>query len=387
MSLAGLLPVIAEDPQLQHALSQGDTDADLIAPPALRPFAGRALAAARQRTPVVLAVTATGREAEDLAARCGRCCPPDAVAVLPGLGDAAARAALAARRHGRPAAGRAAPAGPPERRRPGRAARCGSWWSPGPRRCCSRRCPGSATWSRSRCAAGETPDLDRRRPTGWPQPATPAPTWSSKRGEFAVRGGILDVFPPTEEHPLRVEFWGDEVEEIRYFTVADQRSLRGRRARAVGAAVPRAAADRRRSGRGPRSCRASTPSWPSCSTRSADGNAVEGMEALAPVLVDELELVLHDHAAGAHVVLCDPERVRTRAADLVRTIRGVPRGVLGGAAAGGAGAGRPRRGLASGRSPTCGARPSDSGLPWWTSRRSTAGRTGRRGHRPVAMLG
>jgi len=40
-----------------------------------------------------------------------------------------------------------------------------------------------------------------------------------------VRGGILDVFPPTEEHPLRVEFWGDEVEEIRYFKVADQRSL------------------------------------------------------------------------------------------------------------------------------------------------------------------
>ena len=38
-----------------------------------------------------------------------------------------------------------------------------------------------------------------------------------QRGEFAVRGGIVDVFPPTEEHPLRVEFWGDEVEEIRAF--------------------------------------------------------------------------------------------------------------------------------------------------------------------------
>ena len=47
----------------------------------------------------------------------------------------------------------------------------------------------------------------------------------TKRGEFAVRGGILDVFPPTDEHPLRVELWGDTVEEIRYFTVADQRSL------------------------------------------------------------------------------------------------------------------------------------------------------------------
>ena len=46
-----------------------------------------------------------------------------------------------------------------------------------------------------------------------------------KRGDLAVRGGILDVFPPTEEHPLRVDFFGDEVEEIRYFKVADQRSM------------------------------------------------------------------------------------------------------------------------------------------------------------------
>src|SRR5690606_12939564 len=46
-----------------------------------------------------------------------------------------------------------------------------------------------------------------------------------RRGEFAVRGGILDVFPPTDDHPLRVEFWGDQVEEIRWFAVADQRSL------------------------------------------------------------------------------------------------------------------------------------------------------------------
>ncbi len=46
-----------------------------------------------------------------------------------------------------------------------------------------------------------------------------------KRGEFAVRGGILDVFPPTAEHPVRVEFWGDEVSEMRMFAVADQRSI------------------------------------------------------------------------------------------------------------------------------------------------------------------
>src|SRR6202045_2040770 len=46
-----------------------------------------------------------------------------------------------------------------------------------------------------------------------------------RRGEFAVRGGILDVFPPTAEHPVRVEFWGDEVSEMRMFSVADQRSI------------------------------------------------------------------------------------------------------------------------------------------------------------------
>src|SRR3546814_844875 len=46
-----------------------------------------------------------------------------------------------------------------------------------------------------------------------------------KRGEFAVRGGILDLFSPTADHPVRIEFWGDEVSELRYFSVADQRSL------------------------------------------------------------------------------------------------------------------------------------------------------------------
>jgi transcription-repair coupling factor (superfamily II helicase) len=50
----------------------------------------------------------------------------------------------------------------------------------------------------------------------------------SRRGEFAVRGGILDVFPPVADHPFRVEFFGDEVDQIRAFSVADQRSLPGR---------------------------------------------------------------------------------------------------------------------------------------------------------------
>ncbi len=46
----------------------------------------------------------------------------------------------------------------------------------------------------------------------------------TRRGEFAVRGGILDVFPPTADHPVRVDFFGDEIEAIKAFSVADQRT-------------------------------------------------------------------------------------------------------------------------------------------------------------------
>ena len=43
-------------------------------------------------------------------------------------------------------------------------------------------------------------------------------------GEFALRGGILDVYPPEADRPLRIEFFGDEVETIRKFDPATQRS-------------------------------------------------------------------------------------------------------------------------------------------------------------------
>ena len=88
--------------------------------------------------------------------------------------------------------------------------------------CCSRSSPGSATWSRSGCAEGDDADpedvIARLVEIGYARVEM-----VTKRGELAVRGGLLDVFPPTEEHPLRIEFFGDTVEEIRVFKVADQR--------------------------------------------------------------------------------------------------------------------------------------------------------------------
>ena len=140
-----------------------------------------------------------------------------------------------------------------------------------------------------------------------------------QRGDFAVRGGILDVFPPTEEHPLRVEFWGDEVEEIRYFRVADQRSIELAEHGLWAPPCRELLLTDDVQARARRSCSASTRSSAELLDPISRGEAVEGMEALAPVLVDRLQLVLHELPAGTHVVLTDPERIRTRAADLVRT--------------------------------------------------------------------
>ncbi|WP_088184613.1 transcription-repair coupling factor [Sphingobium sp. Z007] len=45
------------------------------------------------------------------------------------------------------------------------------------------------------------------------------------RGEFAIRGGIVDLFPGGEEQPLRLDFFGDEIETVRRFDAADQRTI------------------------------------------------------------------------------------------------------------------------------------------------------------------
>src|SRR5262249_6538601 len=53
--------------------------------------------------------------------------------------------------------------------------------------------------------------------------------------------------------------------------------------------------------------------------KMAEGHAVEGMESLAPVLVDDMELLVDLLPSDAVVLVCDPERVRARAPDLVAT--------------------------------------------------------------------
>lgn len=142
-----------------------------------------------------------------------------------------------------------------------------------------------------------------------------------RRGEFAVRGGIIDVFPPTEEHPLRVDFFGDTIEEIRPFSVADQRSgdlLLSEVTASPCRELLLTDAVRARAAR-----HAGNPELPAglveLFERIAEGHAVDGMEALAPALVDGMELLVDVLAPGTRVVLSDPERVRARALELHAT--------------------------------------------------------------------
>jgi transcription-repair coupling factor (superfamily II helicase) len=151
-----------------------------------------------------------------------------------------------------------------------------------------------------------------------------------RRGEFAVRGGILDVFPPTAEHPVRVEFWGDEVSEIRMFAVADQRSIPDIDPGTVIAVPCRevlmAPEVRERATK----LAAEHPPYengvpgsvPDLLAKLAEGIPVDGMEALLPLLrPGELSSLTEHLPDTTPVLVCDPEKVRTRAADLIKTGR------------------------------------------------------------------
>ena len=79
-------------------------------------------------------------------------------------------------------------------------------------------------------AASRSPAATSRASTRWPKrsspPATTGSTGSRSAGQIAVRGGLVDVFPTTGREPLRIEFFGDEIESIRAFSPFTQRALR-----------------------------------------------------------------------------------------------------------------------------------------------------------------
>ncbi len=368
MTLSGLLPVIADDPDLRraldHAVEVPALGGDLIAPTALRPLLVTTLAntgPAGGGDEVTLAVTATAREAEYLAVALSSLLGPDVVGYFPSWEtlpherlsprpDTSGQRLAVLRRlaHPDPSDPRSGPLRvltTPVR----------SLLQPMVR--------GLGELVPVKLAAGESASLEdtvsQLVGIGYARVDL-----VERRGELAVRGGLLDVFPPTEEHPLRVEFWADEIEDIRYFRASDQRSLS---AAADGLWAPPCRellltdAVRARA----RQLAAEWPGLHDILGKIAEGITVEGMEALAPTLTDGMELLLDYLPRGSKIIACDPERIRARAADLVATSQEFLEASWVSAAAGGqvpidlgGAAMRPiaeARGLAASRE-----------LPWWT---------------------
>ena len=135
------------------------------------------------------------------------------------------------------------------------------------------------------------------------------------RGELAVRGSIVDVFPSTADAPVRVDLWGDEVDRLTTFAVADQRStgdldfieLFGcrevlptddvrERAQALIKGAPWAA-----------------EIW----ERLAEGHVFDGMESWLPWLTADEHVLADLLGEESLVLLFDPRRMRDRAADLL----------------------------------------------------------------------
>jgi transcription-repair coupling factor (superfamily II helicase) len=363
MSLSGLLSVIADAPQLRRALGQADAvAADFIGPSALRPFLAATLAAPPgQPRRFVLAVTATAREAEDLTTALGSLLPAETVACFPAWetlpherlsprSDTSGRRLAVLRRLAHPD-----PSGPLTGPLTVVVAPVRSLLQP--------MVAGLGDLEPVQLSAGQTADLEatvaRLVEIGYARTDL-----VEHRGEIAVRGGILDVFPPTEEHPLRIEFWGDTVEEIRSFRAADQRSLPGAVTRLWAPPCRElllTPAVRERAGQ----LAADHPGLADVLGKLAEGIPVEGMEAFAPVLADRMELLLDHVPAGGLVLACDPERIRTRAADLVRTSQEFLEASWVNAAAGGQ---APVDLGAAAFQPIIAVRGAAEGLgiPWWT---------------------
>ena len=145
----------------------------------------------------------------------------------------------------------------------------------------------------------------------------------TKRGEFAARGGIIDIFPTTAEHAVRLEFFGDELEEIREFSVTDQRSLPlGDEHPALKAVTLFPARELIITPNVASRAREMQHEFPNLSTMLAkisEGMPVDGMESLAPVLADALVPFAEYLPTDASVLILSPEKAAARAQSLTET--------------------------------------------------------------------
>ena len=141
------------------------------------------------------------------------------------------------------------------------------------------------------------------------------------RGHVARRGSIIDVFPSTADVPLRIEFWGDEIERLQTFNVNDQRSAHDMTEAWIHPARELLVDDTMRA----RAAElvASEPWGREHWERFSEGLVFEGMESWLPwfsdgsTLVSAIGEIVKTTNVDMRLVLVEPRRIRDRGADIL----------------------------------------------------------------------
>ena len=134
------------------------------------------------------------------------------------------------------------------------------------------------------------------------------------RAEFAVRGGIVDVWPAHALEPVRLDFLGDEIERLTTFDIASQRSVVDLEDVVVGPAREWLLSVQTRERA--ESLTRSEPWGREVFDRLAQGQLFDGMEGWMPLLVADRRTLLDD-VAGLTCLVVEPDRVRRRLEDLL----------------------------------------------------------------------
>jgi len=139
-----------------------------------------------------------------------------------------------------------------------------------------------------------------------------------RRGEFAIRGGILDLFLADQEHPIRIDYFGDDIEDLTFFSVSDQRSLEKIQSQIeiypcreilINSEIKQRA----------RELGVKFAEIKPLTEKIVEGVSFEGIEALAAGLIDEFQSILDYLPKQTQLWIADEPRVRSRAIDLLET--------------------------------------------------------------------
>ena len=139
-----------------------------------------------------------------------------------------------------------------------------------------------------------------------------------RRGDFAVRGGILDLFPADQDHPIRLDFFGEEIDDISYFGVADQRSLEKINNNIVIFPCRELLLNEKVKQNAMKLAR-EFPQLIELAEKITQEITFEGMESLAAGLVEEFKSLIDFLPEQTQIWLVDEPRLRSRAADLITT--------------------------------------------------------------------